>query len=265
MWKHRLGQKRVPSRGKKHIDLRRRLLAQAKATGSREALDEALKFSLEGLNRVGQELKCKDDHYREYGGDHGRFWCVNKIAKGAAIDQRIGLECVVKEVEISFAIQHDLRCQIELEDEIPSIWRVLVVHDMFCNGEGLDQIGLFDTDHDPDTGVYYGPNIGWPSCTLTPYNLRTRQRMVILYDKLYTLGMTQQSRGLQSTPIVDRVLVKCDVPMMFNPYTGQEGTVGDIMTGAIWFCVFTDYAVWPYAAPSMPIIRATSRVRFTDS
>lgn len=261
--------RRQPSRVKKTMDFRRLMIKKAQSTRSRRALSDAMLFSLEGLNPVGGELKCLDTPWYTINSSTGNFLCVNAVPGGTGINQRIGLEIQVKNVEISFSISRipDMVTAYEA-GAIATNWRVVVWQDMFSNGSNVGLDNLFDRDKDPDHGISHGEgDLAYESCVLAPYNLYFRQRNVVMFDKLYKREATAYPREPQPAPITDRISLKVSIPTLYNPDNQQQGTYHNVSAGSIWFGITGDAGVWnaTRAWASTFDIRACARIRYMDS
>lgn len=165
----------------------------------------------------------------------GAVLLLNACQTGAALNQRIGRQIMMRSVELK--VDHYVTAGSGLDQ----VQRLVLVYDRQCNGVAPaigDIIGA--------TGVY-----GYMSMR----NLDNRHRFKILMDKFITLNASVEP----GSRVAYTFYRKLRHPVQFN--VGNGGTIADISSGAM-YCITVSSNVPGVTAGGVDL---ASRIRFTDN
>lgn len=150
----------------------------------------------------------------------GTAYCLNQIAQGDDIDERLGEEITCKYLNIRYRIRHLANLSA---DEV----RVVLLWDKQTNGLGpvnLTSVSLAQ-------GVFDNSII--TNTSLMPLNYRCKDRYTILYDKVSV--MNADSTGVNMTKIGK---IKCSLGGCKLKYSATSSLLADIPSRSLFVLIF---------------------------
>ncbi|ALE29786.1 coat protein [Lake Sarah-associated circular virus-42] len=166
----------------------------------------------------------------------GQFYLLNGLVPGSGASQRIGTMITMKTVETR-------AIWIPFSSATIGLFRFFIVLDHQANG-----VTPLLSDIMAATGIQFASGLR---------NLNTRQRYRILMDKTYGFN---NPNFTTSQPYYMHHYMRFRLPVTTQYNSGSAGSVGDIVTNALYFIATTTAA-----ASATPSFQMLCRLRYTDA
>lgn len=157
--------------------------------------------------------------------DTGKVLCMNLMASGTNVSQRVGRKVDIKSILLNFNIFNSKIVSAGAPQG--AIVRVSLVYDSQPNGAVAEPAytDIYAADH-----------------PTAPLNLNNRDRFRVLWTKVGQIGafvisnITQLATGAPQN-VYKKMFKMVNLPVIFG---GPGGTIGDIQTGSLLLCFVAD-------------------------
>jgi hypothetical protein len=181
-------------------------------------------------------------HFVTSGADVGigfTGFCVNPIAGGSGVNQRIGNKITIKSINVKAHLTGEIA-----NDNVYRLTRIVLIHDKAFQGEFPTTEDIFKTQPTPNVGDICNE----------PLNMKNSDRFVVLWNKTFVMC----SDPLKAMHLNFKKFKKCNIPVQFST---ADGLYSSIMSGAILLLAYTDTASVDAAKT---FCMFTTRIRYTD-
>lgn len=175
------------------------------------------------------EKKYHDIHRVRGNLNLGEVIQLCEIKQGTGDTERIGNKLIIKNINVRF------RYKLNTTVNRGSVFRMMLVQDLQCNGTEATEADLLDGYYDEAN-----PPVFQPPVVQSFRNLDNDERFKVLYDKFTTLNhdlVTSGGASDQSQSAVKKINKKCNIQINYNNNTGA---LTEIRSNNLFLFIFSD-------------------------